>query len=342
MIPRMNPAIQPPDEAMPFDEWMRRALFDPQSGYYAHHIRAVGRRGDFSTSATTGHALGEAVAHWLKEEFRLAPSVRTVIEVGGGDGSLMRAVQRSLGFIGRWGVRFFMVENSPVLREQQQAASGPAMASLEGMTSVLRACEGRALIFHNELLDAFPVTLAERDENAWHEVWLAWRDGKWHEELRPLRLTKVVRHAYSALSSQQAGQRVELGVAARDWLREWAPHWRGGAMLTLDYGGEFPQLYQRRPRGTLRAYLAHQCLGGAEVYANMGRQDITADVNFTDIRRWGEALGWRTVWDGTQREFLQSRVRDFARRLGQDAALRFLADEHGAGGAFRALVQRAD
>ena len=54
---------------MPFREWMRRALFDPERGYYSHHARTVGRRGDFSTSATTGTALGEAVASWLKGEF---------------------------------------------------------------------------------------------------------------------------------------------------------------------------------------------------------------------------------------------------------------------------------
>lgn len=111
-------------------------------------------------------------------------------------------------------------------------------------------------------------------------------------------------------------------------------------MLTLDYGGEFPQVYHRQPRGTLRAYLLHQRLTGASVYENMGRQDITADVNFTDLMRWGESCGWETSSLETQRDFLKRQLRGFAQRLSQDPALRFLADEHGAGTAFQALVQR--
>ena len=35
-----------PDEPMPFREWMSRALFDPERGYYARQIRTVGRRGE--------------------------------------------------------------------------------------------------------------------------------------------------------------------------------------------------------------------------------------------------------------------------------------------------------
>ena len=41
---------------------MARALFDPERGYYTRHIKTVGARGDFSTSATLSPALGHAIA----------------------------------------------------------------------------------------------------------------------------------------------------------------------------------------------------------------------------------------------------------------------------------------
>jgi len=332
-----------PDEAVPFSEWMRRALFDPRRGYYARRIRALGRRGDFTTAPGAGDALGEAVAEWLKKEIKRTPGVRAVIEVGGGDGSLMRAVRRALGFFNRRRFRFFMVESSPVLREQQNSAlAGTAVRWFDDLPAALNACQGRAFIFHNELLDAFPVTLAEWDGSAWREVWLSRADGRWTEELRLLSLDEAERREFSALSRvpEVASRRVELGTAARAWLRGWAPQWCRGAMLTLDYGGEFPQLYERRPRGTLRAYLLHQRLTGGAVYENMGRQDITADVNFTDVIRWGEACGWESSRLETQRDFLRRHLRGFEPRLARDPALRFLAAAEGAGGAFRALVQR--
>jgi SAM-dependent MidA family methyltransferase len=79
-------------------------------------------------------------------------------------------------------------------------------------------------------------------------------------------------------------------------------------MLTIDYGDQ--QMAQRRlpVQGTLRAYWKHQRFTGREIYARFGKQDITADVNFSDLIRWGEELGWRSELLATQREFLGTRL----------------------------------
>lgn len=328
------------EEAIPFREWMRRALFDPSSGYYSRNIRAVGRRGDFSTAASVGGALGDAVGAWLKDERRREPGVRAVIEVGGGAGHLTDAVRRSLGWLGRMGLRFFIVEGSAVLR--RGASAGLRARWFDDLPAALAACDGRAFIFHNELMDAFPVTLAEWNGESWDEIWLRWRGRRWMEERRALGVGEAERSRFSALAEPVRGgpHRVELGTGALEWIEGWAAMWREGSMLTIDYGDEFPALYERRPRGTLRGYVAHQVVEGAAVYANMGRQDVTADVNFTDLIRWGERHGWWTAWHGAQRDFLRAHLRGWERRLERDAALRFLADEHGAGTAFKALVQR--
>ncbi len=338
-----DPCTTMTDKAIPFSEWMRRALFDPQRGYYARNIRTVGRSGDFSTSATISRVLGEAIAAWLAAEIKLAPSVRTVIEVGGGEGSLMRDVMKSLGFWRRRRLRFMMVESSAVLREKQKSTLQRSKVEwFDDLPTALAACDGRAFIFHNELLDAFPVTLVQSNGTSWQEVWLEESEGQWTEQLRDLSISKEESDHFSALQHRPAEpQRRELGTAADEWLRSWASHWREGAMLTLDYGDVFPQIYHRKPRGTLRAYLRHQLLTGAQVYENMGRQDITADVNFTDLMRCGESLGWRNAPLENQRQFLQRHLRGFAKRFSNDSALAFLADEHGAGGAFKALTQRA-
>ncbi|MBU3665820.1 MAG: hypothetical protein FGM15_08105, partial [Chthoniobacterales bacterium] len=50
----------------------------------------------------------------------------------------------------------------------------------------------------------------------------------------------------------------------------------------------------RRPHGTLRAYRGQQRLSGTEILDLPGRQDITADVNFDDLRQWARELRWRT------------------------------------------------
>lgn len=343
-------ALEHGPETLPFADWMAKALHDPVQGYYARQVRTVGRHGDFSTSATISSVLGGAIARWLVQEMAAQRGIRHVIEVGGGDGSLSAAVRQSLGWWKRQSLKWCMVETSLPLQEKQKEKLGEGQARWSGeMRSALEACGGRAFIFHNELLDAFPVRLLQWDAAAagWSEVWLRNESGRWREFLKPHELTLEEKAKHRSLDPAawspvplRDRQRLELGTAAHDWLAEWAPRWKAGAMLTLDYGDTFPSVYRRRPQGTVRAYFMHQCLTGAQVHENMGRQDVTADVNFTDLEAAGAALGWSGRPLLTQREFLLQHSSGILARAKDDPAIAFLLDEHGAGSAFKALIQR--
>lgn len=327
---------------------MEQALFDPAKGYYTARIRTVGRQGDFSTSATAGSLLGEAIAHWILEEQKAQPKVKHVIEVGGGDGSLSLAVRKALGWWRRRSLRWHLVEASPILKQkQQEKLKGSSAIWHESMSEALQACDGSAFIFHNELVDAFPVTILQWQavSKTWQELWLEVTTAGWQESWQIL--SSLEQDKFSALRQWNAdtpppydGQRVELHGSYAAWLQQWAPHWRAGAMLTVDYGDTFPALYHRQPRGTIRAYLMHQRFTGPGVYANMGRQDITTDVNFSDLIHWGKALHWTNDSLQTQRDFLQQHVQKFMERVEVDPAASFLTDDLGAGSAFKALVQR--
>ena len=104
---------------------------------------------------------------------------------------------------------------------------------------------------------------------------------------------------------QASGQRVEVHAAYHRWLAAWLPNWQAGRLLTIDYGDRGTEIYRRQPRGTLRAYFQHQRFVGAEVYQRFGHQDLTADVNFTDLQAWGEAAGLVTARYETQADFLR-------------------------------------
>jgi SAM-dependent MidA family methyltransferase len=47
---------------LPFERFMREALYHPEFGYYTARIRDVGARGDFSTFATLGNSLAQFLA----------------------------------------------------------------------------------------------------------------------------------------------------------------------------------------------------------------------------------------------------------------------------------------
>ncbi len=325
----------------PFSAFMARALYDPQRGYYSRNISTVGKRGDFSTSATLSPLLGRTIAAWLIKEASLSSQIRHVVEIGAGDGSLMATVQKALGWWQRRRLRFHIVETSPVLRSRQQERLGNKVRWHETVQEALATAGGHAHIYHNEVLDAFPVTLIQWHENAWQEVHVA-RDaaGRIQEQWLPLALPPNIEDKFTALRlwqpPAQARQRCELHISVREWLQQWAPAWQAGAMLTIDYGDVFPALYHRRPSGTLRAYLLQHRLEGAAIYENPGRQDLTADVNFTDYRQWAQELGWDEVGYGTQAEFITSHVRPNSLR----PADTFLLNEEGAGTAFKHVIHR--
>jgi SAM-dependent MidA family methyltransferase len=274
---------------IPFDTFMGIALHHPADGYYARNIRGVGARGDFTTVPQLTPALGEAIGQWLREEAERRGWKRfSVIECGPGSGALAASVMKSFGWFGKRKVDLHLVEKSEPLREQQQArVRGTWHATIE---EALAACDGKALIYHNEFLDAFPCRVFRKDADAWTELHLRVVDGKLTETFllpqRPLPDSQAFEHEWAE------GQRIEVCQSVRAWMKELSNAWREGAMLSIDYGGTALEIYERRPQGTLRAYRGQQRLTGTEVYELPGRQDVTADVNFDDLESWARALGW--------------------------------------------------
>lgn len=322
--------------AVPFSAFMARALYDPQRGYYTRQIRTVGARGDFSTTATLSNLLGKAVAAWLRQEASGQPEVVHIIEIGAGSGALMAAVRKALGWWARRKFHWHIVETSPVLQQRQKDLLGAQVTWHTDLRTALESCGGQAFIYHNELLDAFPATLLQWHDQLWHEVWIT-PEGR--ELWQPLTWDDAQRSAFHALrdwAPRATRQRLEIHPSIHDWLRHWAPVWQGGAMLTIDYGDLFPAIYDQRPAGSLRAYLLQHRLEGAEVYLNPGRQDITADINFSDYRSWAQEQGWQEAAYGTQADFIQHHIK----KLPNDSLTEQLLHPEGAGGAFKYLIHR--
>ncbi len=311
---------------IPFEEFMQRALHDPERGYYARRINGVGRRGDFTTAPMLSAAPAKTIAAWATRALR-ETGCRDLIEIGPGEGTLASNVRKFLPWHLRWKTRLHLVETSKPLAELQKKRLGGAAIWHSSPEAALTACGGRAVIFSNELVDAFPVRRFQKSGDGWRELAVEFdTQGNATESLLP---SAPLPESTGFSESHPPGQWIEVHDSYRLWLQNWLPHWRAGHMLTIDYGATADDLYHRRPQGTLRAYLLQQRLVGPHVYQNIGRQDLTADVNFTDL------MAWSAPWMAEQKlqsfaNFLQGHT---------TSADHDLTDNQGAGGAFRVLDQ---
>jgi len=302
---------------------MRRALYDPTRGYYSRHITAVGGRGDFTTAPMLSDALGSAIAAWARTALR-ETRCRHLIEIGPGEGRLAHSVLRHLPWLTRLGIRLHLVETSGPLAAIQRETIGSRATWHATPADALKACGGRAVIWSNELVDAFPVRRFRKTGDGWRELGVSFdAGGNARECLMPeatLPASSIFRE------SVPVGHCVEVHESYHHWLAEWLPAWVAGRMLTIDYGAEAHLIHQRRPHGTVRGYLLQQRIDGPGIYQNVGRQDLTADVNFTDLAEWcSDRLETRSLLP-------------LHRFLG-NAAPAFLTDPDGPGGAFLALEQ---
>lgn len=308
---------------------MELCLYDHEHGYYSSHVRTIGTGGDFATTPTLAGILAKAIARTIR-----FTGLQDIIEIGPGAGHLATALRREFKppfpqF--RKLPRYHLVERAPRLRSVLRRQLGRSVRFHTTMKSALRATGGAAFIFSNELVDAFPVRVFRKGDNHWQELVLEGSETGIEEQWLP-----ADRLPDSSLFRQPwtPGQCLEVHASYRQWMEDWLPHWKTGHLLTIDYGGAPEEIYHRKPAGTIRGYYHHECVRGANLYRLPGRQDLTADVNFDDLVRWGKDLGLHDHRLVTQREYCSS----FLGKSSQPAE-RFLIDVHGAGQAFKVLLQ---
>ena len=281
--------------------FMDLALYHPQLGYYARVARRTGQTGDFFTSVDVGPLFGDLIADQVAEMARFVASTPfDLVEVGAGDGRLAADVLSALrhrhpDVYGR--TRLYLVEASPVARAAQPG-------SLAGMTDHLVASSESmpdtftGVLLANELLDAMPVHQVVMRADGLREIYvvsdgrmLATREGPPSSAALGACLTRQGVHL-------EPGWRAEINLRAQEWMREVGRRLAMGFIIVIDYGHEAAELHSAtHSAGTLTTFSRHRSAGNDESVSSLswlerpGDQDITAHVNFTDLRWQAEQEG---------------------------------------------------
>jgi SAM-dependent MidA family methyltransferase len=292
-----------PSKQITFAQYMALALYHQQYGYYLDRVR-IGSRGDFFTSASLGQDFGQLLAIQLREMWQNlgCPDPFYVVEMGAGNGELAQDIlhywqtTEHQDFI--QAVKYIIIERSPSLIKRQQERLKSSVNSSTNFDlrwqdwSDLPAESIEGCFFSNELVDAFPVHLVQKDEQELKEVYLGVQGGELTEIVDHLSTEKVTDYfnliGIDLLQQQYPqGYRTEVNLQGLDWLETLATKLKRGYVLTIDYGYSAEKYYRpSRSQGTLQCYYQHRRHNNP--YANLGYQDITAHVDFTALELYGE------------------------------------------------------
>jgi SAM-dependent MidA family methyltransferase len=288
---------------------MEMALYFPGLGYYAKEATIIGRAGDFYTSPHLHPLFGAMMGKQMEEMWYLLdrPKEFCVIEMGAGSGYLAKDMMEYLK--GREmfeSLRYVIVEMNPSVKISQGLLLKEFSGKMRWFDRLTDIGPITGCFLSNELLDAFPVRLVEMEKGL-REIYVSVNSQNEFTEIKKP-CSREVEKYFDEFSIDiplvmESGYRTEVNLRIKEWLREISALLERGFVLTVDYGYPADDYYSsERNRGTLLCYHKHQVIENP--YINIGEQDLTAHVNFSALKKWGEGDGLSTLGFAPQGTYL--------------------------------------
>ena len=292
----MNEEIRRQGGTISFRDYMELALYHPVSGYYSAEGTRYGRRGDYLTAPTASEWYALTLRRALASVSRSVGAL-DLVDLASGDGAFLDGIlhgyeEIELPEIGR----AISVERSAARRRQQaERFHGDRRIAVVPELGEVPAPRGPVVVHASELYDAFPVHRLVGRETGPMEMWVAVEGDALAWAERPAR-TELSAYLERHRVDLQPGQIAEVNLAAEPEHRELL-RWAGddALVLVLDYGYEAARLYDPRGRrgGSLACFSGHRL--NRDPLLAPGDQDITAHVNWDDLRRPAMDLGWLEI-----------------------------------------------
>ena len=292
--------------AISFQRYMELALYAPGLGYYAAGSNKLGEEGDFITAPEISTLFSQALANAI---IPALDNASVILEVGAGRGRMAADILVYLQQQNKLPEEYWILELSADLRERQKNTIEETAPELLDKVKWLNSLPDNfsGVVLANELLDAMPVQLFQKNENDISEVNVVWKEDKFSFQLQSSfdeRLITRVKDIENELGADlNSGYVSEVNFAAEDWIKSIAEQLQQGVIVLIDYG--FPRheyYHEQRSQGTLMCHYRHRTHPDAFVYP--GLQDITAHVDFTAMADAALEANMRVIGYTNQVSFL--------------------------------------
>ena len=274
---------------VPAAEVMALALYHPEAGYYRQTEGPWGFQGaDYYTALDLGPLLGEALACRLGEAWERMgrPEPFVVLEPGAGRGWLGRDLLQAAQGPFAQALRYLHRDDNPAAAAAAREALAPFLADgrarLVAQDAPLEPFRGA--VISNELFDALPAQPWRWDGSGWTREALGANGPVWLPSGSCEATDWFAAHAQGGL---EPGDGAPWCEALPGLVRELAGALQAGLFLAIDYGESTSRLLDKG--ADLRRFHAHEVDG--RWWEDLGRCDLTADVDFTRLGRLLEGEG---------------------------------------------------
>lgn len=291
-----------------FERFMEIALYDPRSGYYSSGKAAIGKEGDFYTSPAVHSAFGKTVSDLIVKLFgHMESKTLRIIEIGGGKGLLSLDILDNIKAV--YPRTYSDLKYTIVEPGKKQVKEGKELLSehkgkvefKRDIADVEKEEEGIAI--SNELFDSLPFHRIKLEQGKLAEIYVSSDGNELFESTGELSDTRLQNYVEKYQLKLNEGQQIEISLRSEETLKHICSLFNTGAVITIDYGYLSDRLFTPdRPRGTFKCHFKHSI--NEEPYSNIGDQDITCHVDFTNIIQTGRSIGLKKLFYKNQGQFL--------------------------------------
>jgi len=274
-----------------FREFMDIALYYPELGYYQKE-NPFGQQGSFYTSVDASESFGKSIAKGIFKAISQLKIESNLCEMGAGSGLLANDI---LNYFKKNEPKFYenmtytIIEKSDHLINFQRENLKEHLNKLQ-WKSFEDFKNFNGVFFSNELVDAFPVHRVINIGGKIKELYVIEHEGKftfYPDNLSTVELSEYLNTLNIRLIDKQIA---DINLDSVSWITDLGSKVNKGLVITIDYGFMAEQLYASfRMDGTVTCYFKHT--QNNDFFERIGFQDITAFVDFSALKYYGEKAG---------------------------------------------------
>jgi NADH dehydrogenase [ubiquinone] 1 alpha subcomplex assembly factor 7 len=282
------------DEILPLDIFFALSV----EKYYKNHEDCIGKNGDFITAPEASQMFCHAIGVWIYNQIHNSKEKISLIELGGGYGTLMNEVLNILkdGIV----QDVYFVETSlKMIEKQKEAVSNHIHIRFHWVDSIKKIPSNiKHIVIANEFFDALPVNQFIYSDGNFRELYVSPKMQLIQSQnvIGNEEMQKIMQFSNTTVEDCNEGDILEISTASLAILDDICKI--ASAALIIDYGYS-----NSKKKNTIKAIANHTILDDFLVMP--GSADISAEVDFSILQSFiKKYYSTYSINYTTQKEFL--------------------------------------